>query len=70
MNGNFVNKMMEIYNKDDDKMSLLSAIEAAVELENTYSNSNIVFDNIARYIGVSKETLIEYELYKSLRESP
>ena len=70
MNGNFVNKMMEIYNKDDDKMSLLSAIEAAVELENAYSNFNIVFDNIARYIGVSKETLIEYELYKNLRESP
>lgn len=68
MNGNFVNKMMEIYNKDDDKMSLLSAIEAAVELENIYSDSNIVFDNIARCIGVSKETLIEYELYRNLRE--
>ena len=66
----FITKMETIYNSDNNEgAEALELINAAVELENSFSETEIDFEEIIKEINVTEEDIATYTLLKELESS-
>ena len=65
----FITKMETIYNSDNNEgAEALELINAAVELENSFSETEINFEEIIKEIKVTEEDIATYTLLKELEK--
>ena len=65
----FITKMETIYNSDNNEgAEALELINAAVELENSFSETEINFEEIIKEINVTEEDIATYTLLKELEK--
>ena len=65
----FITKMETIYNSDNNEgAEALELINAAVELENSFSETEIDFEEIIKEINVTEEDIATYTLLKELEK--
>ena len=65
----FITKMETIYNSDNNEgAEALELINAAVELANSFSETEIDFEEIIKEINVTEEDIATYTLLKELEK--